>query len=323
MADADSSTDRETVALRQLEFERYKAGLDFRKFIWGSVVAGITIALIPPFFQLATAGLEYVKSEAARKMAAQQFRDGYVKDFLETALKQDIEIRLRFADYFAAVSSEKNDWVKYREELGKLREAKKREIDELERKWLALSSGDTTADANEAKRHLDWAYAEVGYAAPNRSTIANPRAPVDIAGPAPSISLTSLPEANRATAQLILDKFAAAGFGPFQQVAALANAIAESGLDPKARTSPPQNSAGLFLLNMRSGLGTGLTLEQLMDPNVNIDIILKEAQKYPAFAAATSLDEAVAIFVRNIERPANAVGETLRRQQIARQFLRS
>jgi hypothetical protein len=86
----------------------------------------------PPLFQLATAYLEYVKGEAARKMQAQQFRDGYVKDFLDTALKQDIEVRIRFATYFASVSSEKNDWTKYLGDLTALRDAKKLEIDSLE-----------------------------------------------------------------------------------------------------------------------------------------------------------------------------------------------
>jgi hypothetical protein len=56
--------------------------------------------------------------------------------------------------------------------------------------------------------------------------------------------------------------------------------------------------------------------------DINIGIIVREAKKSAAFAAATSLDDAVDIFVRQIERPANVTSEVIRRQQIARQLLR-
>ena len=79
----------------------------------GSVFAAITVAAIPPLFQYASAYLEYVKSEAERKSKAEQFRDGYVKDFLATALNQDIELRIRLARYFSAVSSDKGGWEQY------------------------------------------------------------------------------------------------------------------------------------------------------------------------------------------------------------------
>jgi hypothetical protein len=58
------------------------------------------------------------------------------------------------------------------------------------------------------------------------------------------------------------------------------------------------------------------------DMDINIGIIVREA-KSAAFAAATSLDDAVDIFVRQIERPANVTSEVIHRQQIARQLLRS
>src|SRR5262249_18531179 len=100
---------------QKLEFEYYKAGLDYRKFVLGSVFVAIAIAAIPPIFQLATAVLEYVKSEqqlridqankeADRQAKQQAFRDDYIKEFLSNALSQDIELRIRFAEYFANVS---------------------------------------------------------------------------------------------------------------------------------------------------------------------------------------------------------------------------
>jgi hypothetical protein len=322
MADEAADIASSSLEAQRIELERYKAKLDFRKFMWGTVVAGVTIAAIPPLFQLATAYLEYIKSEAARAMQAQQFRDGYVKDFLDTALKQDIEVRIRFAKYFTSVSSEKSDWTNYLADLTKLRDAKKLEIDSLEEDWQKLAN-QPRADAiavNKARRHLDWAYSEVGYVAPNRSTISNPRVSDESKGP--GLSLTSISPEKRPVAQKILDAFAAAGFGQFQQVAALANAIAESGLNPNAGIAGVEDSWGLFMLTAR-GLGVGRTPDELKNPDINIDIIVKAATKVPQFAAATALDDAVDIFVRFIERPANVTSEVIRRQQIARQLLRS
>jgi hypothetical protein len=191
----------------------------------------------------------------------------------------------------------------------------------LEQAWEKLANqprADAT-EVNKARRHLDWAYSEVGYVAPNRSTLSNPRIADDSKGP--GLSLTSIAPERRPIAQKILDAFAAAGFGQFQQVAALANAIAESGLDPNIRLTS-EDSWGLFLLNTRT-FGAGHTPDELKDPDINIGIIIQEAKKVPRFAAATSLDDAVDIFVRFIERPANVTGEVIRRQQIARQLLRS
>ncbi len=322
MTDGNASVESIALATKRLELERYKAKLDFQKFIWGSVFAAIAIATIPPSFQYATAHLEYVKGEAARAMRAQQFRDSYVKDFLNTALNQDIEQRIRFAKYFSSVSSEKDDWAKYLDDLTKLRESKKLEIDSLEQAWQKLAD-QPKADANkvlEAKRHLDWAYAEVGYAAPNRSAIANPRATDDSRGP--GLSLASIPPGKREMAQKILDAFAAAGFGQFQQVAAVANAIAESNLDPQAHTGN-EDSWGLFQLSKNGGYGSGHTAEELQNPDVNVGIIAEQAKKQPAFQAAASLDEAVDLFVKRIIRPANVSSEVVRRQQIARQLFRS
>jgi hypothetical protein len=58
-------------------------------------------------------------------MQAQQFRDSYVKVFLNSALNQDIEQRIRFAKFFSSVSSEKEDWTKYLSDLTELRNTKK------------------------------------------------------------------------------------------------------------------------------------------------------------------------------------------------------
>jgi hypothetical protein len=117
---------------------------------------------------------------------------------------------------------------------------------------------------------------------------------------------------------LILSRFASAGFGQIQQIAALANAMRESELDPKARNkTTKEDSVGLFQLNRKGGLGTGKTVSFLKNPNNNIDLILSAANRVPAFGLATTLAKAVSIFVHAIERPADKVGETKKRLKIA------
>jgi hypothetical protein len=129
--------------------------------------------------------------------------------------------------------------------------------------------------------------------------------------------LSSIKPVRRPMAQRIINAFAAAGFGPIQQAAALANAKAESGLEPGIKSAGSERSFGLFQLNMDGGLGTGHSVEELQDPDTNISIIIKEAKKFPQFSSAESLHDAVNIFVRRVERPAHPEDEVAKRLKIA------
>jgi hypothetical protein len=165
----------------RLKLDRYKAQLDYKKFVLGSVFVALAIAAIPPLFQLATAALEYVKSNSDRQAKQQAFRDDYIKDFIGNALNQDIELRIRFAQYFARVSTEpyRNDWNAYLEDLRRTRSELRSEIDKMETEWR-LKAGTAQRDEVEIarlERNLAWAYAEVGYVERNRSAAVNPRAP--------------------------------------------------------------------------------------------------------------------------------------------------
>jgi hypothetical protein len=171
---------------RQMEaqkagLERFKIRLDYKKFVLGSVFVALAIAAIPPLFQLATAALEYVKSNADRQAKQQAFRDDYIKEFINNALNQDIELRIRFAQYFARVSTEpfREDWLAYHKDLKETRDSIRKQIDDMEAKWSTLSSA---RDRNETEiarleRNLAWAYKEVGYVEKNRSAAVNPRTP--------------------------------------------------------------------------------------------------------------------------------------------------
>lgn len=119
---------------------------------------------------------------------------------------------------------------------------------------------------------------------------------------------------------LIVARFAAAGYGKDHQVAAVANAIGESNLDPNAASTPPEQSFGLFQCNRHGGLGNGFTQAQLVDPETNISIIIKEARRHKDFADANSLAAAVDAFVRDIERPANPNAQIATRLKLAQKL---
>jgi len=114
---------------------------------------------------------------------------------------------------------------------------------------------------------------------------------------------------------LIVDHFRRAGFDKTQHlVAALANAIAESGLDPG-------QSFGLFQCNRTHGLGKGHSIEMLKDPAFNTSLVIAEARKVKSFVAASTIEAAVEAFVRFVERPLDKEGAIRKRTEIAHKLL--
>jgi len=184
---------------QKAELEREKNNLDYRKFVLGSVFVALAIAAIPPLFQLATAALEYVKSSADRQAKQQVLRDDYNKEFINNALNQDIELRIRFAQYLARVTTEpyRQDWRNYLKDLKEGRDGIRTEIDKMEARWRALSGSHDRDEIEIARleRNLEWAYKEVGYVAKNRSAVVNPRTPesssVPMSSAAPALTSSS------------------------------------------------------------------------------------------------------------------------------------
>lgn len=147
--------------------------------------------------------------------------------------------------------------------------------------------------------------------------------------PVAGINLNSpkIPASRKEIAKQIAESFAAAGFGAIQQIAAIANAIAESGLDPSKENLNGERSFGLFQLNQNGGVGTGFHESELKNAGRNIAIMLAEIGKpyqtehRKRFTATTSLHEAVEIFVHHFEKPKDKVGETTKRFKIAQTLI--
>ena len=117
-------------------------------------------------------------------------------------------------------------------------------------------------------------------------------------------SLKGLSRKHVDIANRITSRFAAAGYGRPQQIAAVSVAIRESTLNPKAYNGGC-HCYGLFQLSRFGGLGRGYSVAALTNPDNNIALIIGEANRFPSFRKARSVDEAVGSFVRNVTRPAN------------------
>jgi uncharacterized protein (TIGR02594 family) len=128
-----------------------------------------------------------------------------------------------------------------------------------------------------------------------------------------------IPAGREAMARIVVNEFAAAGYGTMHQIVALANAIAESGLDPK-KPGDGGISIGLFQCNMKKGAGVGHKKSDLEEPTYNTRVIIAVANRHGDFAKATTIDTAVDIFVRKVEITKDQPGDIVKRRKIAKQL---
>jgi hypothetical protein len=118
-------------------------------------------------------------------------------------------------------------------------------------------------------------------------------------------------------ADLIRKKFKEAGFPDYVGEAAVVNAYGESGLNPTIKSKVPgEESYGLFQANREKGLGVGSTIEQLKDPNYNIDLIIQKALTTEKLKNAENLEQAIEAFVEKIEVPADITGAIKERTRL-------
>lgn len=172
-----------------IELEKYKTRYSFYKVAVGTALVGVVSVIIP-------GAIEYWKATFENQRLSYQYeiddkrkrteielaqinqQQAYVKDFLETALNQDIELRIRFADYFSKVSAEpfREDWSEYRKSLVEVRNSTRSEIHEKEEtllRNLSLETPTTEEQIEIAKlrRELEWRYREIGYLERDRSIV--------------------------------------------------------------------------------------------------------------------------------------------------------
>ncbi len=178
----------------------------------------------------------------------------------------------------------------------------------------------TLLGGNQSNAVKESTYARSRVAAIRWLDVAQPAATGPVA--AGNINLSRFNAKQQAAAKIIIDRFAASGFSQTHQITAVANAWKESSLDPTQQTHTSiEDSIGLFQLNMRSGLGVGHQLSDLLDAGKNTDVIIGRCKKVPEFVKAADLEHAVAAFVHFVEIPAHQPEEIADRLQKAKSLV--
>ena len=159
-------------------------------------------------------------------------------------------------------------------------------------------------------------------------------APILAPGTIAKINLLSprIPASRRGFATRIAQKFQEAGFGPNQQIAALAAAIHKSRLDEKSDVSDPDQQGhpgrayGLFQCRI-PGVGSGHDPNVLKTADGNISTMI-DYIKSPAnrsardeFAKAGDPQSAIQVFIAKFERPGDIPGEVADCIKIARSIM--
>lgn len=164
-----------SLSSEEISLRRYEARLAVWKVFWGSVAVAIASAAIPATVTLTTSFMENSRKEVELKVAKEQAHQSYIKEFLATGLNQDIELRLRFAQYFTMLAAEEQRalWKEYYALLNQTRERSRKEINQLEAQLAELEpeQKQKPVEYDLVQRKLKWLYAEVGYTQTDRSVI--------------------------------------------------------------------------------------------------------------------------------------------------------
>lgn len=172
-----------------VELEKYRTRFGLYKVIFGTAIVGIISVLVPGAIEFWKVTFEHQRLSAQfevdnkRKELEIELnqinqQQEYVKDFLDTALNQDVELRIRFADYFSNVSADpfREDWTGYRDALVKKRNVTRLEIHTKEEAFMRGSSISSPTieqqiENEKLSRELEWRYREIGYVARDRSIV--------------------------------------------------------------------------------------------------------------------------------------------------------
>jgi len=160
--------------------ERMRIRYGFYKVLAGSTLVGALGVLVPGAIEFWQVFFDNKRQELELRITQAQQQREYVKEFLDTALIQDIEHRLRFAQYFSKVSTTdfKDGWNELYTDLQGIRNTIRSEIHVREgelRRLLAVEeksrSVEQQVEIAQLKRELEWRYREVGYVERGRSVV--------------------------------------------------------------------------------------------------------------------------------------------------------
>jgi hypothetical protein len=163
--------------LAKLELDRYRAKLGYRQAIYGAIISVGLAAAIPATVELFRELVKWKTQEAETEAKRMTLQQEHLGKFVEHGLNQDIELRIRLAEYFAyTIDREPNEsdrgWKAYRKELLRIRDDVKKQILEKENFVMINSAkNEKAAEVELAKIELEWMYKQTVFVEKNRSVI--------------------------------------------------------------------------------------------------------------------------------------------------------
>ena len=188
MAEQKRQTQTARRGSEETELRRYEARLSLWKVILGTGLVGVAGVFIPGAVDFWKSTFEDDRKRIELRLAKQSAHQEYVKEFVETALNQDIELRIRFAEYFSSVSDDDyiEQWRNYLKVLADKKTKIRNEINILERKvQISELKKDSTDEEliqeEEDRRKLEWGYKELGYVQRGKSIVPSQSEKTDLA----------------------------------------------------------------------------------------------------------------------------------------------
>ncbi|MBO9396368.1 TIGR02594 family protein [Shimia sp. R9_2] len=174
----EQKLDADRLTQEEIGLRKYEAKISLLKVVWGTAAVGILSVLVPGAIEFWSVNLEKQRLRAQAEFEREKFQYETRRAFMDTALNQDIELRLRFASYLSKTLStgQSTPWHRYEEHLEKQRSEKKLQIHELERQLRKLIALDALSvsqqiELAELERKLEWSHKEIGYVERNRSVV--------------------------------------------------------------------------------------------------------------------------------------------------------
>src|SRR5690242_8512652 len=123
----DNSKD---LSQREFSLRKYEAWIGLLKVVVGTALVGLAGVLVPAAVEFWKSHYENDRKRVELELSRQHSQQQYVKEFVSTALAQDIELRIRFAEYFSTVSDDghKTSWQTYLKVLTDKRKEIRNEI---------------------------------------------------------------------------------------------------------------------------------------------------------------------------------------------------
>lgn len=185
-ADSDSSSNR-GLTIREYQLRKYEARIGLWKIAIGTALVGVASVLIPGSVEFWESYFQNQRAIDQIEIERESAQRDTITTFIEYALNEDIELRLRMAEYFSVVAkgdwddpkSERAQWKKYYDKLVDQRSDTKKEILYLERERVELDRipPDKLTDEDfinivAVDLKLKWLYGELGRAARGKSVVA-------------------------------------------------------------------------------------------------------------------------------------------------------